>query len=123
MEIVNYFSDDILNLIFSYMQSNTNTIMKQHINDVEPYYVQNCKRSFYPHKRENHLKIIMKKSTIYGIKHFNIANFDYEFYLEYFKFNSCDHCYNIMSSMTFEYRGLIFCSEYCLRINNGQLND
>ena len=65
-----YLSHDILNIIFSYIQSNTNTIMKEHINDVEPHYVQNCKRSFCPHKRENHLKIMMKKSTVYGIKHF-----------------------------------------------------
>jgi len=118
MEIVSYFSDDILNIIFSYMQSNTNIIMKEHINDVELHYVQNCKRSFHPHKRENHLKIMMKKSTEYGIKHFNIDKFNYEFYLEYFQFNNCDHCYNVMTSMTFEDRGLLFCSEYCLRRNN-----
>jgi len=111
MAIINHLSHDILNIIFSYMQSNTNKIMKKHINDVEPYYIKNCEMALYPHKRENHLKIMMQMSNIYGIKKFNINKFNNAFY-------KCDHCYNSISSKILEDRGFIFCSEYCIEIFN-----
>jgi len=107
MEMSNDLSHDILNLIFSYIQSNTNKIMKEHINDVKPYYLKNCENALYPHKRENHLKIMMQMSNAYGIKHFNIDKFNYEFY-------KCDYCYKSVSSKILEHRGLYLCSEYCL---------
>jgi len=69
-----YLSNDIINIIFSYMQSNTNKIMKQFINDVEPCYTIFCKINKY-YKRENHLKTIMKVMKIYGVIYF--AKYEY----------------------------------------------
>ena len=67
-----YLSIDIINIIFSYMQSNTNKIMKEHINDVEPCYTIFCNINKY-YKRENHLKTIMTVMKIYGVK-FTLQN-------------------------------------------------
>ena len=60
-----YLSNDIINIIFSYMQSNTNIIMKQFINDVEPCYKIFCYVN-PSYKRENHLKNIMTVK-LYGV--------------------------------------------------------
>ena len=101
--------EEIINIIFSYMQGSSNKIMKKHISDVEPYYKENCRLSLYPHSKERHLRIMMQISNAYGFKQFNSRKFKRAYY-------RCDGCFEVLSKDIIEDRGHKFCSEFCMII-------
>jgi len=91
---------EMINYIFTYCQSPTNTIMKQHYKMIEEY----------THNESDHLKYILITNKRLGFKHFNARRYRNAYY------HTCDYCncYLTFDNYTkYFFENLRFCSERC----------
>ena len=105
--------DEIVNHIFSYCQSSTNQIMKDHIHCLDQVYQDQkylyevlCYDGLEYDCKSNYLQNVLRLMAFYGHIHFNKVQF-------YSRYYSCINCRRVGYAPPYIEFGEKFCNSYC----------